>query len=152
MRHRKTNRLLGRPTDHRLAMLRNLVTSLVEHGRVTTTDARAKELRRIADRLVTLGKRNDLHSRRLAARTLRTNDSVDRLFEDIAPGFTEREGGYTRIMKLGKRHGDGADLSIIEFMPAGAVSRKSSSAPSVAPSVSPTVAVAPSSKESFEEE
>jgi len=97
-------------------MFRNLVTSLIEHGRVTTTVARAKELRSIADRMVTLGKQGDLAARRRALSYVRTKDGVHKLFAEIAPGFATRPGGYTRVLKTGSRHGDNAPMAIIEFV------------------------------------
>lgn len=115
MRHLKTGRRLGMGTSHRLAMLRNMVTSLIEHEKIQTTDTRAKELRRIADKMVTLGKRGDLHSLRLAMRTIRRKDVAKKLFEEVAPRFKDIHGGYTRIIKIGRRHGDNAPLSIIEL-------------------------------------
>ena len=115
MRHRKSGRKLGRDSSHRKAMFRNMVTSLFEHGSIRTTDARAKELRGIADKLVTLGKRDTLHARRQAAKTVRSSEVLQKLFNEIAPGFKEREGGYTRIIKLGNRRGDNAPMSIIEL-------------------------------------
>jgi large subunit ribosomal protein L17 len=97
-------------------MLRNLVTSLIEHGRVTTTVARAKELRSVADHMVTLGKRGDLAARRRALGYVRKRDCVHKLFAEIAPGFASRAGGYTRVLKTGNRHGDNAPMAIIEFV------------------------------------
>ena len=97
-------------------MFRNLVTSLIEHGRVTTTVVRAKELRTIADRMVTLGKQGDLAARRRALSYVRTKDGVHKLFAEIAPGFATRPGGYTRVLKVGNRHGDNAPMAIIEFV------------------------------------
>ncbi len=146
MRHGKSGRKLGRNSSHRKAMFRNMVTSLLEHGAVQTTDAKAKELRRVADRMITLGKTNTLHAKRRAARTLRSRDVLAKLFDEIAPGFTERDGGYTRIVKLGPRRGDGAEMSIIELMPAGAPEARARRA--VAPSVAP--AVVPETKERFD--
>ncbi len=115
MRHLKAGRKLNRTSSHRLAMLRNMVTSLIEHERIQTTDAKAKELRRLADKMITLGKRGDLHARRQALKVIRTKSTAKKLFDDIAPRFKNINGGYTRIMKLGRRHGDNAPLSIIEF-------------------------------------
>ncbi|MCX8044359.1 MAG: 50S ribosomal protein L17 [Desulfobacterota bacterium] len=115
MRHLKAGRKLGMDTSHRLAVLRNMVTSLIEHERITTTDTRAKELRRIADKMVTLGKRGDLHARRLAMRVIREKRIAKKLFEEIAPRFAQKNGGYTRIIKIGRRHGDNAPMSLIEF-------------------------------------
>lgn len=121
MRHLKAGRKLGMDTSHRLAVLRNMVTSLIEHERITTTDTRAKELRRLADKMVTLGKRGDLHARRLAMRVLREKRVAKKLFEEIAPRFSAKNGGYTRIIKIGRRHGDNAPISLIEFsIPASA--------------------------------
>lgn len=142
MRHMKTGRKLGRPTDHRTAMLRNLVTSLFEHGRIETTVARAKEMRSLVDRLVTNGKENTLHSRRRAARVLRTRESLINLFDTIAPGFSERNGGYTRIIRTRNRHGDNAPMAIIEFVAPGPVDSK-------AP-VAPAAPALPETKEAFE--
>jgi len=116
MRHRKAGTTLGRNSSHRKAMLRNMVTSLFEHEKITTTDARAKELRKIADRMVTLGKRGDLHARRQALEVLQDKKVVAKLFERIAPRYAERPGGYTRIIKLGVRTGDNAAVSIIELV------------------------------------
>lgn len=116
MRHNKSGRRLGRTTSHRVAMFRNMVTSFFNHERITTTDAKAKELRSIADKLITLGKRGDLHAMRLAASYIREKSVVTKLFTTIAPRFTERPGGYTRIIKLGLRPGDNASLSMIELV------------------------------------
>jgi large subunit ribosomal protein L17 len=116
MRHRKAGRKLGRSSSHRHAMMRNLVTSLITHGRVTTTDAKAKEVRRFAERMVTLGKQNTVAARRRARAFVRTDEAVKRLFDEIAPVFGSRPGGYTRIVKLGNRRGDAAPMSIIEFV------------------------------------
>lgn len=146
MRHRKAGRRLGRTTSHRDAMMRNMVTSLLEHGRITTTDQKAKELRGLADRMVTLGKRDTLHARRLAARVIRSEDIVKRLFSEIAPGFVERHGGYTRIVKTRLRHGDGAQLSVIELMPPGPPETKGK--PSLAPTLKSSVV--PTTKEKFD--
>ncbi len=147
MRHRKSHRKLGRNSSHRKAMLRNMVTSLFEHGRIQTTDTRAKELRVIADRLVTLGKKNTVHAKRRAARTLQSRDVLVKLFDEIAPGFDGRHGGYTRIIKIGRRHGDAAPVSVIELMPAGAVA----GGPSRSAKLSSTAAV-PVTKERFDED
>lgn len=117
-------RKLGRTGDHRMAMLRNLATDLILFERIETTLARAKELRSIVEKLVTLGKRGDLHARRQAAKFIRKEyadseaeqDALQKLFNDIAPRYEERQGGYTRILKLGPRRGDGAQMAIIEFV------------------------------------
>ncbi len=115
MRHLKTGRKLNRTAAHRRALIRNLLKALIQHEQIQTTDAKAKELRRWADRIVTLGKRNTLHARRLAYAQLGSRVLVSRLFDDIAPRFEKRAGGYTRIIKLGPRHGDAAPLSLIAF-------------------------------------
>ena len=115
MRHLKTGRRLNRTTAHRRALIRNLLKALIQREQIQTTDAKAKELRRWADRIVTLGKKDTLHARRLAYAQLGSRTLVSRLFDDIAPRFENRAGGYTRIIKLGPRRGDAAPLSLIEF-------------------------------------
>ena len=117
MRHLNAHRRLRRDTAHRLAMLRNLVTSLLEHERITTTDAKAKEVRPLAERIITYGKKGDLHARRMAMRTVRSKTVLKKVFDSVAKRFADRPGGYTRIIKLGRRAGDGAPLSIIELLP-----------------------------------
>jgi large subunit ribosomal protein L17 len=119
MRHLKTGRKLNRSNSHRKAMLRNLVTSLIEHEHVRTTDAKAKELRRVAERMITLGKRGSLAARRRAASYVRTRKAVQKLFDEVAARFRERPGGYTRIVKIGHRHGDAASMSVIELTDRG---------------------------------
>ena len=109
-------RKLGRPTDQRKAMLRGLVTSLLENGKIETTLARAKEVRCLADKMITLGKTNTLHSRRQALSFVTKKDVVYKLFEEIAPKYAERNGGYTRVLKAGPRRGDGAEIAIIELV------------------------------------
>jgi len=116
MRHRKSGRKLGRNTSHRKAMMRNMVTSLFAHEKITTTDARAKELRKLAEKLITLAKRGDLHARRLVSEVVSDRKVVGKLFEQVAPRYASRPGGYTRIIKLGFRAGDNASLSIIELV------------------------------------
>jgi len=116
MRHNKSGRRLGRTTSHRIAMFRNMITSFLNHERITTTDAKAKELRSIADKMITLGKRGDLHAMRQAASYIREKSVVTKLFTTIAPRFAGRPGGYTRIIKLGLRPGDNAQLSMIELV------------------------------------
>ena len=123
MRHRKRGRQLGRNTKHRLALFRNLATSLMEHERIETTEAKAKELRGITDRLITLGKQGTLHARRGALRVLRTKETVSKLFDDIAKRFSNRQGGYTRIIKTRQRPGDAAKLVAIELVETGAESQ-----------------------------
>lgn len=116
MRHRNSGKRLGRNTSHRKAMLRNMVTSLFEHEKITTTDARAKELRPMAEKLITLAKRGDLHARRLVTEVVRDRKTVAKLFERVAPRYADRPGGYTRIIKLGHRLGDNAALSMIALV------------------------------------
>lgn len=128
MRHNNSGRRLGRNSSHRAAMMRNLVTSLLEHERITTTDARAKELRKIAEKMITLGKRGDLHARRQVMQVVRDRKVVGRLFEQVAPRYMERPGGYTRIIKLGSRLGDNASLSIIELVEEGAAAAEAPAA------------------------
>ncbi|MBF6569817.1 MAG: 50S ribosomal protein L17 [Candidatus Binataceae bacterium] len=115
MRHLNQGRKLSRTSAHRKALFRNLVLSLIRHGRLKTTDAKAKELRRFADRMITLGKRGDLSARRRAFDFIRSRDAVKKLFDEIAPRFKDRAGGYTRVIKFGVRIGDAAPLSVIEF-------------------------------------
>lgn len=119
MRHRKKVPKLGRPPSHRNALLRNLVTDLLRHERVTTTLAKAKAVRPLAERMVTLGKRDTLHARRHAARVIRDADVVRKVFNELGPRYAERPGGYTRIMKLSTRAGDRAEMAIIEMVEAG---------------------------------
>ena len=116
MRHCKSGRRLGRKTSHREAMFRNMVTSLLNHERIVTTDAKAKEIRSVAEKMITLGKRGDLHAMRLAAAVIREKSVVSKLFSTIAPRYKERAGGYTRIIKFGNRQGDTAPVSIIELV------------------------------------
>jgi len=116
MRHQAKGRQLSRTSTHRRAMLSNMAASLFLHGRVVTTEAKAKELRPYAEKLITLARRGDLHARRLAGRKIRERDALARLFSDIGPRFAGRPGGYTRILKLGHRPGDGADVARIELL------------------------------------
>jgi len=116
MRHAVRGRKLGRTTSHRRAMFRNQLSSLVQHERIETTLPKAKELRPLAEKMVTQGKRGTLHARRQVRRWVSDRYLVKKLFDDIAPRFTEREGGYTRILKLGPRNGDGAEMALIEFV------------------------------------
>ena len=108
------SRKLGRPTDHRQAMLRGLVTYLLENGKIETTVTRAKEVRAMAERMITLGKENTLHSRRQALAYVTKEDVVKKLFDEIAPKYEDKNGGYTRIIKTGPRRGDAAEMCIIE--------------------------------------
>lgn len=124
MRHRKHGRQLGRNSKHRLALFRNLVTSLLEHERIETTEAKAKELRGITDKLITLGKEGTLHARRGALRVLRTKQTVEKLFDDVAKRFPSRHGGYTRIIKTRQRPGDAAQMVAIELVEKGGESQE----------------------------
>jgi large subunit ribosomal protein L17 len=116
MRHRAKGRQLSRTSSHRRALLNNMATSLFEHGRVVTTEAKAKELRPFAEKLITLARRGDLHARRLVERKIKSRETLSRLFSEIGPRFAARPGGYTRILKLGHRDGDGADIARIELL------------------------------------
>ena len=116
MRHRHKGRTLSRTASHKKATMRNMATSLFRHERIETTTAKAKELRPFAERLITLGKRGDLHARRLAGRLIADRQVLGKLFDDIGPRFTERPGGYTRILKLGNRRGDAAEMALIELV------------------------------------
>ena len=109
-------RKLGRDSAHRKAMLRNLVTDLLREGRITTTEMRAKEARRMAEKMITLGKRGDLHARRQALAYIFDEDVVKKLFDEIAPDYQDRQGGYTRILNLGPRRGDGAEEVYLELV------------------------------------
>ena len=109
-------RKLGRPTDQRIAMLRGMVTALWENGRIETTVTRAKEVRPLAENMITLGKRGDLHARRQALAYIYDEDVVRELFDNIAPKYAERNGGYTRIIKLGQRQGDTAEMVFLELV------------------------------------
>ena len=123
MRHAKTGRKLGRDSAHRKSLYANLVCSLFEHGRIRTTEAKAKAVKPFAEQMITLGKRGDLHARRLALAELRSQDVVHVLFAEVAPRFADRSGGYTRIVKLGPRQGDAADmvyLELVDHVPDGA--------------------------------
>ena len=119
MRHNVKGRKLGRTTAHRTAMFRNQLASLVEHERIRTTLPKAKELRPIAEKLVTQGKKDTLHARRQVNRWLPRRDLVKKVFDEIAPRFGERPGGYLRIVKLGPRQGDGAEMALVEFVELG---------------------------------
>ena len=116
MRHLKSGSKLGKQPAHRRAVLRNLVTNLIEKERIHTTILRAKATRRLAEKMITLGKRDSLHARRQAAAFLMTPLATEKLFKDLAPRFAQRPGGYTRIVRAGWRLGDGAELAILEFI------------------------------------
>lgn len=117
MRHRIGTVKLGRTSAHRRAMLRNMVTSLFREERIMTTVPKAKECRRVAERMITFAKRGDLHARRQAARTVQDNEVLKKLFDELAKRFSERPGGYTRILRTGFRAGDNADMSLLELLP-----------------------------------
>jgi large subunit ribosomal protein L17 len=125
MRHRNAGRKLGRKTPHRISMFRNLVTSLLDKERVHTTLPRAKEVRPIAERMITLGKRESLHARRQALAFVKDPEVVSKLFKTLAPRFAKRNGGYTRIIRLGFREGDGARMAILELIGSGYKASKS---------------------------
>lgn len=116
MKHRKAGRRLGRVTSHRTAMLRNMVTSLLEHERIVTTVPKAKEARRVADQMITLGKRGDLHARRQALAYIRSKSVVAKLFDELSSQYVDRQGGYTRIVRTGQRQGDAAPMAILELV------------------------------------
>jgi large subunit ribosomal protein L17 len=116
MKHRIKQRLLQRGTSHRLALLANLAASLIEHEQITTTLPKAKELKPFVDKLITLGKKGDVASRRLAVSRIRNEEVVKKLFDVVAPRYKSRSGGYTRIMKFGHRFGDAADKAIVELV------------------------------------
>jgi large subunit ribosomal protein L17 len=116
MRHQVKGRKLRRPTAHRLALLRNLVTSFLEKERVRTTLAKAKEARPLAEKMITLGKKGTLHARRQAMAFVRKEAVVAKVFDDLGPRFGQRPGGYSRIVRLGQRSGDGADLALLELV------------------------------------
>lgn len=115
MRHLNQGRKLNRTSAHRKALFKNLVLALIHHERIQTTDAKAKEMRRFADRMVTLGKQGDLAAHRRAFAFLQSHEAVKKLFDEIAPRFKDRNGGYTRVIKFGVRRGDAAPLSVVEF-------------------------------------
>ena len=116
MRHRKAGRQLRRTSEQKLALMRNLATSLIESESIETTEAKAKELRPFVEKLITKAKSGTLHSRRLAGRHVQKREAADKLFREVGPSFATRPGGYTRILKLGHRRGDGADMARIELV------------------------------------
>ncbi len=124
MRHRVEGRKFGRETDQRRLMMNNLVKSMIEHGQITTTLAKAKEMRRYVERVVTYGKNDTIHSQRLAYRVLGDRTLVKKLFTEIAPTFQDRNGGYTRIIKAGYRRGDSAPMAVIQFVESSAITPK----------------------------
>lgn len=124
MRHLKRGRKLNRSSSHRRAMMRNLVTSLLRHDRIETTDAKAKELRGWADWMIGLGKRGGLHARRQVLAVIQDKAVVTKLFDSLGPRFKDRPGGYTHAVKIGLRRGDNAPLSLVEIIPEGEVARE----------------------------
>jgi|SRR5579862_1988998 len=127
--HRKAGRQLRRTSEQRLALLRNLAISLIEHGAIETTEAKAKELRPFVERLITKAKTGTLHARRLAARDVHVRRTADMLFHDVGPAFATRAGGYTRILRTGHRKGDGADMARIELIGIGTTNGAKTKAP-----------------------
>ena len=124
MRHQRAGKKLGRDSAHRRSLYANLAGALIEHGRIKTTEAKAKAVKPLAEQMITLGRRGDLAARRRAIATLRSTDVVHQLFEEVAPRFAERPGGYSRIVKLGPRHGDSAAmvyLELVDYQPEGAI-------------------------------
>ena len=125
MRHQRAGRKLGRDSAHRKALYANLTASLIEHGRIKTTVAKAKEVRPVAEEMITLGRRGDVPARRQALKFLRSQDVVHKLFSDVGPRFVDRNGGYSRIVRIGPRQGDAAEmvyLELVDYQPAGAAS------------------------------
>ncbi len=116
MRHARSGRKLGRDSSHRKALYANLAGALIEHGRIKTTEAKAKAVKPLAEQMITLGRRGDLAARRRAVSVLRSKDVVHQLFAEVAPRFADRPGGYTRIVKLGPRQGDAADMVYLELV------------------------------------
>jgi large subunit ribosomal protein L17 len=116
MRHRKAGRALRRTSEQKLALMRNLATSLIESGAIETTEAKAKELRPFVEKLITKARNGTLHARRLAGRHVQKREAADKLFQEIGPRYAKRQGGYTRILKTGHRKGDGAEMARIELV------------------------------------
>jgi len=138
MRHQKSGRKLGRDSAHRKALYSNLAGALIEHGRIRTTEAKAKEVRPVVEKMITLGKRGDLHAHRQAVAFLRSKDVAHKLFAEVAPRFAERPGGYTRVVKIGPRPGDAAPmayLELVDYVPTG------TAGPSAAPASRTTAPV-----------
>lgn len=116
MRHQRAGKKLGRDSAHRKALYANLAGALIEHGRIKTTQAKAKAVKPIAEQMITLGRRGDIHARRQAIAFLRSQDVVHKLFSEVAPRFADRPGGYSRIVKIGKRQGDAAEMVYLELV------------------------------------
>lgn len=145
MRHRNGLKKIGRNSSHRQATLRNLAMSLFEHERIVTTTAKARALRPYAERLITFAKRGDLHARRIVAKDIRRHEVLQKLFSDLAERFSERPGGYTRVLKMGFRRGDNADQALIEL-----VDYKAQGAPAAKAETAETAEAAETSKEAAE--
>ena len=139
-------RKLGRPTEHRVAMLRGMVTLLLENGQIETTLARAKEVRSMAEKMITLGKKNTLASRRAALAYITKEDVVSKLFNEIAPEYAERNGGYTQIFKLGTRRGDAAEMALVRLIGKGPEEKKAEKAAKKSAEKKTTAAEAPKKK------
>ncbi|HOG48988.1 MAG TPA: 50S ribosomal protein L17 [Lentisphaeria bacterium] len=152
MRHRKHTFKIGRTSAHRRAMLANAVCSLIEHGRITTTLVKAKEIRRVADKMVTQAKKGTLHARRLVIAELHQVDKVGKLFSEIAPKYKERQGGYTRILKLGRRIGDAAEMCLIEFVEDDTTAAARSKVTEEAKKAAPETTAAPAEAETTKTE
>ena len=150
MRHRKAGKELGRNPSHRRAMLRNMVTSLLKHEQIETTDVKAKAVRPVTEKMITLAKRGDLHARRQALAYIQDKGTTHRLFGDLKDRYLERQGGYTRIIKKGVRKGDGAAISIIQLLPIeeGKKKVKKSKAKKASPGKADTVTTRKGKKES----
>jgi len=118
MRHLNRIKKLNRTSSHRKAMFSNMLASFINHERIKTTSAKAKELRRVSEKMITRAKENTLHNKRVVMRRIKDRDAVAKLFNEIAPRYREVNGGYTRVLKLKTRQGDGAEISLIEFLPA----------------------------------
>ena len=131
MRHRMSGRKLNRTSQHRQMLFRNMSQALIKHEQIVTTLAKARELRPVVERLITLGKRGDLHARRQAFARLRDNEMVSKLFDTLGPRYAERQGGYTRIIKAGYRYGDSAAMAVIEFVDRDESARGKDSGPVV---------------------
>jgi large subunit ribosomal protein L17 len=152
MRHRKYTFKIGRTSAHRRSLLANAVCSLIEHGRISTTLVKAKEIRRVADKMVTQAKKGTLHARRLVIADLHQVDKVGKLFSEIAPKYKERQGGYTRIIKLGPRVGDAAEMCLLEFVEDDAAAAALKQAGAAAKKAAPEAAAAPAEAETAKTE
>lgn len=152
MRHKVHTFKIGRSGAHRKAMLANMVSSLIEHGEIRTTITKAKEARRVADKMVTLGKKGDLHRRRLAVSKLRDKTAVKKLFDEVAPQYTERNGGYTRIIKLSRRLGDAAEMCILQFVESDDAVKKAAKNTKTKKAKAPKAKKAPEATEEVVEE